>query len=46
MIAASFGVVAGFGSLFVYTFAVFVKPLGAAFGCSRDVVSLGSESLP
>ena len=41
MIAALFGVVAGFGSLFVYTFAVFVKPLGAAFGWNREVVSLG-----
>ena len=31
-LAACFGVMAGFGSLFVYTFAAFVKPLGAEFG--------------
>jgi hypothetical protein len=32
VLAACFGVMAGFGSLFVYTFAVFVKPLSAEFG--------------
>lgn len=32
---------AGFGSLFVYTFAVFVKPLSAEFGWSREAISLG-----
>jgi MFS family permease len=31
----------GFGSLFVYTFAIFVKPLNAQFGWSREAVSLG-----
>ncbi len=31
----------GFGSLFVYTFTVFVKPLGAEFGWSREAVSSG-----
>jgi len=41
VIAACFGVMAGFGSLFVYTFAVFVKPLGGAFGWNREAVSLG-----
>src|SRR5215813_6758769 len=40
-LAACFGVMAGFGSLFVYTFNVFVKPLGAAFGWNRESVSLG-----
>lgn len=30
--AACLGVMAGFGSLFVYTFSVFVKPLSAQFG--------------
>jgi MFS family permease len=39
--AACLGVMAGFGSLFVYTFTVFVKPLGAAFGWNRESVSLG-----
>jgi MFS family permease len=39
--AACFGVMAGFGSLFVYTFAVFVKPLGAQFGWSREAISSG-----
>ena len=41
VLAACFGVMAGFGSLFVYTFAVFVKPLGAEFGWSREAVSTG-----
>jgi MFS family permease len=41
VVAACFGVMAGFGSLFVYTFAVFVKPLGAEFGWSREAISLG-----
>ncbi len=41
VLAACFGVMAGFGSLFVYTFAVFVKPLGAEFGWSREAVSRG-----
>ena len=40
-LAACFGVMAGFGSLFVYTFSVFVKPLGAEFGWSREAVSRG-----
>lgn len=40
-LAACFGVMAGFGSLFVYTFSVFVKPLGAEFGWSREAVSQG-----
>jgi MFS family permease len=31
----------GFGSLFVYTFSVFVKPLNASFGWSRESISLG-----
>ena len=39
--AACLGVMAGFGSLFVYTFAVFVKPLSATFGWSREQISLG-----
>ncbi len=41
VLAACLGVMAGFGSLFVYTFTVFVKPLGAEFGWSREVVSSG-----
>ncbi len=41
VLAACFGVMAGFGSLFVYTFAVFVKPLGAEFGWSREAISSG-----
>jgi MFS family permease len=41
VLAACFGVMAGFGSLFVYTFTVFVKPLGAAFGWNREAISLG-----
>jgi MFS family permease len=41
VLAACFGVMAGFGSLFVYTFAVFVKPLSAEFGWGREAISLG-----
>jgi hypothetical protein len=32
VLAACLGVMGGFGSLFVYTLTVFVKPLVAAFG--------------
>ena len=41
VLAACLGVMAGFGSLFVYTFTVFVKPLGGEFGWSREAVSSG-----
>jgi MFS family permease len=41
VLAACFGVMAGFGSLFVYTFTVFVKPLGVEFGWSREAISSG-----
>jgi MFS family permease len=41
VLAACLGVMAGFGSLFVYTFAVFVKPLSASFGWNREAISLG-----
>src|SRR5277367_5651394 len=41
VLAACFGVMAGFGSLFVYTFSVFVKPLAAEFGWSREAISTG-----
>jgi len=41
VLAACFGVMAGFGSLFVYTFTVFVKPLTEQFGWSREAVSGG-----
>jgi MFS family permease len=41
VLAASLGVMGGFGSLFVYTFAVFVKPLSAQFGWSREQISAG-----
>ena len=37
--AAYFGVMVSFGSLLVFTFSTFVKPLGAAFGWSRESVS-------
>lgn len=32
---------AGFGSLFVYTYSVFVKPLAADFGWTREAISSG-----
>jgi len=41
VLAACLGVMAGFGSLFVYTFAVFLKPLSMEFGWSRAAISLG-----
>jgi MFS family permease len=41
VLAACLGVMAGFGSMFVYTFAVFVKPLSAEFGWNREAISLG-----
>jgi len=41
VLAACFGVMAGFGSLFVYTFSVFVKPLSAQFGWNREAISAG-----
>src|SRR5579885_2672878 len=34
-------VMAGFGSLFVYTFSIFLKPLSSQFGWSREAVSAG-----
>lgn len=41
VLAACLGVMAGFGSLFVYTFAVFVKPLSTEFAWSREEISRG-----
>jgi MFS family permease len=41
VLAACLGVMGGFGSLFVYTFTVFVKPLSAEFGWNRESISLG-----
>jgi hypothetical protein len=46
VLAACFGVMAGFGSLFVYTFAVFVKPLSAQFGWNREASRLDLASPP
>src|SRR5215471_2080476 len=41
VLAACLGVMAGFGSLFVYTFSVFVKPLATQFGWTREEISTG-----
>ena len=41
VLAACLGVMAGFGSLFVYTFSVFVKPLATQFGWTREAISSG-----
>ena len=38
-VASSTCVMVGFASLFVYTFAIFLKPLAAEFGWSREAVS-------
>jgi len=40
-LAACLGVMAGFGSLFVYTFSVFVKPLSVDFGWGREAIAAG-----
>lgn len=40
-LAACIGVMVGFGSLFVYTFSVFMKPLSAEFGWGREAISRG-----
>jgi predicted MFS family arabinose efflux permease len=39
VIAAHLGVMFGFGSLIVYTFGIFLKPLAAEFGWSREEIS-------
>lgn len=41
LLTACCGVFAGFGSLFIYTFGVFLKPLAAALGWSRAEISMG-----
>ena len=41
VLASSLGVMVGFGCLFVYTFSVFVKPLAAEFGWTREAISRG-----
>jgi MFS family permease len=39
VIAAYFGVMVSFGSLLVFTFSIFLKPLSASFGWSRESIS-------
>ena len=39
VMAAFFGVMVSFGSLLVFTFSVFVKPLASEFGWSRESIS-------
>ena len=41
VMASCLGVMVGFGSLFVYTFSVFMKPLSAQFGWGREAISSG-----
>jgi MFS family permease len=41
VLAAFFGAMVSFGSLLVFTFGVFVKPLHAEFGWSREAISAG-----
>src|ERR1700685_2440346 len=41
VLAACLGVMAGVGSLFVYTCSVFVKPLATEFGWSREAIASG-----
>lgn len=39
VVAAYFGVMVGFGSMLVFTFSIFLKPVAAEFGWRRDEVS-------
>jgi MFS family permease len=39
VLAAHFGVMVSFGSLLVFTFSIFLKPLSAEFGWSREAIS-------
>jgi MFS family permease len=39
VLAAYFGVMVSFGSLLVFTFSIFLKPLSGAFGWSRESIS-------
>ena len=39
VLAAYFGVMVSFGSLLVFTFSIFLKPLSAEFGWSRESIS-------
>jgi len=39
VLAAHFGIMVSFGSLLVFTFGIFLKPLSAEFGWSREEVS-------
>lgn len=41
LVAAFFGVFASFASVFIFTFSVFLKPLGAELGWSRTQISGG-----
>src|SRR5690242_7036072 len=41
VLASCLGVMVGFGSLFVDTFSIFMKPLGAEFGWGREAISRG-----
>jgi MFS family permease len=41
VLASGLSVMVGFGSLFVYTFSVFVKPLAHEFGWTREAISRG-----
>src|SRR5271170_2874554 len=38
-IASSIGVMAGFGSILIYTFGIFLKPLQTEFGWPRETIS-------
>src|ERR1700677_1415972 len=39
VLAAYFGAMVSFGSLLVFTFSIFLKPLSGAFGWSRESIS-------
>lgn len=39
-IASAVGVMAGFGSILIYTFGIFLKPLQAEFGWTRETVGI------
>ncbi len=43
-IASSFACMAGFGSILIYSFGAFIKPLSAEFGWSRQTIALAFAS--
>ena len=45
VVAAFSGVMVSFGSLLVFTFGIFLKPLSSEFGWSRESISTAREQV-